>query len=76
MVACGHLVQKLVNPTLCDTSTALDKLLYAEGEREHNYRLKTRTHFVHKIILNLSLTYDSKVLLPESTLYPCVISIG
>lgn len=37
VIASGHLVQKPINPVLCDASTALDKLLYAKGESGHNF---------------------------------------
>lgn len=37
VIAGGHLVQKPIDPVLCDASTALDKLLYAEGESGHNF---------------------------------------
>lgn len=40
VVSGGHLVQQLIHPALCDTPTALNKLLYAESSQEHNYRKK------------------------------------
>lgn len=48
VVAGRHLVQKVVNPMLCDTSTAFDELLYAEGGSEHDYRLITGRHSIQR----------------------------